>query len=162
MYSNNNILDFFKDLFNNNSEQAHIITGIGIGILTFLILLGIAVWIFTTVYRWRLFIKAGKNGWEAIIPFYSGWTLYEISGFPGWMSLIWIGTMLPGVRYLIGHATIALSIVTSLSLCKKFNRKGNYWILVALLPIVGQAIIAFSDDKYDKTKGEQKNMQPIK
>lgn len=162
MYSDNNIFESIRDLFKYNSESSNIIAGIGIGLLTFIILLAFMAWVFTAIYRWRLFIKAGKNGWEAIIPFYSGWTLYEISGFPGWMSLIWIAAIIPGIKYIIGHATIALAIVTSISICKKFNRKGNFWILVAILPIVGLPIIAFSDDKYDKTKGEQKNLQPIK
>ena len=162
MYSENNIIENIRDFFTTNSENSSLAASIGIGLLIFFIFLAFLIWIFTAIYRWQLFVKAGKNGWEAIIPFYSGWTLYEISGFPGWMSLIWLAAFIPGVRYVIGHATIALSIVTSISICKKFNRNNNFWILVAILPIVGLAIIAFSDDKYDKTKGEQKNMQPIK
>ena len=162
MYSDYNIIDMIRDLFKNTSNTNHVIVGIGIGLITFLIFLIFLIWVFTTIYRWKLFIKAGKNGWEALIPFYSGWTLYEISGFPGWMSLVWIAAIIPGVKYVIGHATLALTIVTSISLCKKFNRENYFWIIVAIIPIVGLPIIAFSNDKYDKTKGEQKNMQPIK
>ena len=136
--------------------------GLGIGLILLASFLGLALIAFTAVYRWKLFIKAGKDGWEAIIPFYIGWTLFEISGFPGWMSLISYVSFIPVIRYIGPLAALALSIVTSISLCKKFNRQGYFWLLVALVPFVGLPIIAFSNDKYDKTKGEQKNMQSIK
>lgn len=136
--------------------------GLGIGLIIFASVIVLAVIAFTVVVRWKIFLKAGKEGWEAIIPFYSGWTLYEVSGFPGWMSLISYISFIPIIKYIGPLAALALAIVTSISLCKKFNRDGYFWILVALVPFVGLAIIAFSDDKYDKTKGEQKNMQPIK
>lgn len=136
--------------------------GLGIGLIIFAILIALALIVFTAVIRWRLFLKAGKDGWEAIIPFYSGWTLYEISGFPGWLSLISYISVIPVIRYIGPLTAIALSIVTSMSLCKKFNRGGYFWILAAFVPFVGLAIIAFSSDEYDKTKGEQKNIQKLK
>lgn len=131
-------------------------------ILWFVIIFGIIFLAWTIVYRWVLFKKAGKNGWEAIIPFYSSWTLYEISGFPGWLCFIGIASVIPIVEYIVPFAYIALGIVTSMSICKKFNKTGAFWVLVWLLPYVGLPILAFGKDKYDSTKGEQKNIQPIK
>jgi signal peptidase I len=38
--------------------------------------------------NWALFKKAGRHGWEAIIPFYSSYVMLKISGRPGWW-LLW-------------------------------------------------------------------------
>lgn len=38
---------------------------------------------------WKLFQKAGRKGWEALIPFYSSYVMLRISGRPAWW-LIWL------------------------------------------------------------------------
>jgi len=38
---------------------------------------------------WKLFQKAGRKGWEAVIPFYSSYVMLKISGRPSWW-VIWL------------------------------------------------------------------------
>ena len=150
----------------NNLINTYTVTntywGMAWGLFIFVLIFSLLICAWTIVYRWKLFMKAGKQGWEAIIPFYSGWTLYEISGFPGYLIFFSLISFIPFVKYIAPMAFIALSLVTSISICKKFKKTGGFWVLVWLLPIVGYPILAFGKDKYDKTLGEQKNIQPIK
>ena len=37
---------------------------------------------------WKLFKKAGKQGWEAIVPYYNTYVLIEIAGLNWWYFLI--------------------------------------------------------------------------
>ena len=43
-------------------------------------LIVLAVLVVYLVALWKVFVKAGKQGWEAIIPFYNSWILVEIAG----------------------------------------------------------------------------------
>lgn len=53
---------------------------IGILLITYLVLYIVSLW--------KLFKKAGKNGWEALIPYYSTYVLIEIAGLNWWYFLI--------------------------------------------------------------------------
>ena len=48
---------------------------------------------------WKLFQKAGRRGWEALIPFYSDYVMLKISGRPVWW-LIWL--FLPLASTIVG------------------------------------------------------------
>ena len=128
--------------------------GLAIGLLLFYIFFCLAIVAFDVIVMWKTFKKAGKNGWEAIIPFYNMWTLFEISGYPGFYSLAILIPCVGGILYLV------VSIMAMISLAKKFGKSDGFGILLALLPIIGFAILAFSKDvTYDATLGEHKNQQ---
>jgi signal peptidase I len=48
---------------------------------------------------WKLFEKAGRKGWEAIIPVYATYVMLKLSGRPVWW-LIWL--IIPGLNIIIG------------------------------------------------------------
>lgn len=68
-----------------NYKALYAILGGSIIILGIIIL---AYLIFYLVCLWKLFKKAGKNGWEALIPFYNTYVLVEIAGLNWWYFLI--------------------------------------------------------------------------
>lgn len=37
---------------------------------------------------WKLFVKAGRPGWEAIVPFYNVWIMLKLTGRPAWWLLL--------------------------------------------------------------------------
>jgi signal peptidase I len=48
---------------------------------------------------WKLFEKAGRHGWEALIPVYSFYVALKLSGRPVWW-LLWL--LIPGINIIIG------------------------------------------------------------
>ena len=50
----------------------------------FIVLLAITFSIFLLICRWRIFKKAGKEGWESLIPIYNIIILLEIVKKPTW------------------------------------------------------------------------------
>jgi signal peptidase I len=54
--------------------------------------------ILATAGYWKLFEKAGRHGWEALIPVYSIYVMLKISGRPVWW-LIWL--IIPGINVII-------------------------------------------------------------
>ena len=55
-----------------------------VGFFMVLILIYLAVIVFLIAAQWKIFEKAGKPGWAAIIPIYSTIVLLEIIRKPVW------------------------------------------------------------------------------
>ena len=56
---------------------------LGLNIIILLILIGYHIGL------WKLFIKAGRPGWEALIPVYSFYIMLKLSGRPIWWLLLY-------------------------------------------------------------------------
>ncbi len=55
----------------------------------FLVIIIIAWAVFYYVGMWKLYVKAGKPGWAAIVPFYNDWVfITEMAGLKWWWFLI--------------------------------------------------------------------------
>ena len=126
--------------------------GAGVGLIIlfiFLLLIGLAVIVFQLICTWKVYKKAGKAGWEAIVPFYNTWVLNEIAGLNWWWFLISISGVIvaalsiPGLSQLASLASLFANINMSYNLCKKFKKDGGFFVLLALIPVVGYAILAF-------------------
>jgi hypothetical protein len=102
--------------------------------------------ILTVVGLWKIFEKAGVEGWKSIIPIYNMWCLAEIAGKPGWWALL---SLIPYVGAIAG---LVVSIIVNLELAKAFGKETGFAVLMILLPFVGYPMLGFSDAKYTKPK----------
>lgn len=105
-----------------------------VGIIMFLIYFAIIIVFVASM--WKIFTKAGKPGWAAIIPIYNLIVLLEIVGRPMWWILI----------YLV-CSPIAM-IVISLDLAKSFGKDIGFGIGLILLSIVFLPMLAFGSATY--------------
>jgi hypothetical protein len=104
----------------------------------FVFLLAIAV--FMVVIMWVLYKKAGRNGWEAIVPIYNGWVYCEVAGRPGWWVFLFLLAIIPVVGPLLA---LAVHVVLAIDFAKSFGKEPVWAVLLVLLPVVGYAILAF-------------------
>lgn len=103
------------------------------GIILYLALIALFI-----AVGWRIFTKAGKPGWAAIVPIYNLFVMMEIVGRPAW----WIVLMLlPFVNFIA-------AIVVSMDLAKSFGKSAGFGIGLALLGIFFAPILAFGDAQY--------------
>ena len=72
--------------------------GVGIAMLLFLTLLYGAILVVIVVSMWKLFKKAGKEGWAALIPIYNTVVLLQIIGRPVWWILL---MLIPFVNFVV-------------------------------------------------------------
>ena len=53
-------------------------------------LIGLAITVFAIVCNWKIFEKAGRKGWEAIIPIYNMYVMTQIAGLQSWYIILLI------------------------------------------------------------------------
>lgn len=126
-----------------------------------LLLIMVAVIIIQIIAFWEIFKKAGKGGWEAIVPFYNDWVLVEISGLNWWWFLILLSPLVLSFIGLgwIGYAAyIFASFNCYYNLCKKFNKGVGFAICLTLFTPICASMLAFSKDEvYDNNVSVSNN-----
>lgn len=125
----------------------------------FIFLIGLLV--FYYVGLWKLFKKAGRNGWEAIVPFYNNWVLVEIAGLDWWYALIVILASVGALSMFGILAVLALTVIhffVYYNLSKKMHRDTGVAVLMWLFPFIMIPIVGISDKyQYDKDVLVSKN-----
>lgn len=112
----------------SESELMDILLGGSIVLVIFLCIFVIAYLIVYITSFVKLFQKAGKKGWEAIVPFYSTYVLVEIAGLNWWYFLIAMsGTILTiiGLESISWIATLAgwaVNFFVFYNLAKKMHK----------------------------------------
>lgn len=102
-------------------------------------LVGTILSILIIVSMWKIFKKAGKQGWESIVPIYNVIVMLEISGLPIWYLVL----------YIIPFANIYAMFKTYIELAKKFGKGTGFGVLTVFVPIVGFPVLAFSKCNYE-------------
>lgn len=109
------------------------------GVMAGLWLLILVFAVLMIVVLWKVFVKAGKPGWAAIIPIYNIIVLLEIAERPIW----WILLMFVPI------ANIVVEIIVILDVAKKFGKSVVFAIFgLILFPYVGWTMLAFGKSVY--------------
>ncbi|MBO5474845.1 MAG: hypothetical protein J6A08_13830 [Lachnospiraceae bacterium] len=98
----------------------------------------LAIGILMLVALWKIFVKAGKPGWGAIIPFYNSYCLFEMSFGNGWLFLL---CLVPCVNFII-------QIIMYVKLAKAFNQSTAFAVGLIFLPFIFLPILGFGDAQY--------------
>ena len=126
--------------------------GGGVVLIVLIVLLLIVVEI---VAKWKLFKKAGRNGWESLIPIYSSWVLVEISGLNWWWFLLLIFNFsfsgeIERFKMAINICGFLANFNCYYNIARKFGKDKTTSIFAGLFPFIFLLIFAFSkSDVYD-------------
>jgi Zn-dependent protease with chaperone function len=123
--------------------------GIFAGAMVVWLLLMLALVVVQIIAMWKIFVKAGVEGWKSIIPFYNYWVLCEIVGKPGWWGLTPILMAIPIVNFIAWIPVVILFVIIALELGKAFG-KDTVWsiFLLIIFSLIGLLILGFGSDKY--------------
>lgn len=124
-----------------------------LGILGVMFLVIFIIAIFIIIGQWKLFTKAGEEGWKSLIPFYNQYTLCKIVGVSPWWILIvvaiaWLGVMIEPVAALGTVASIYFKVLLSISLARSFGKSDGFGIMTIFFSPICYLILAFGDSKY--------------
>jgi hypothetical protein len=89
--------------------------------------------VFMIICMWKIYTKAGQEGWAAIVPFYNVYILTKIVGKPWWWLLLCF----------VPIANIVIAIWMTNLLSKSFGKSEGFTIGLIFLGIVFYPILAF-------------------
>lgn len=104
------------------------------------VLLGVmvAIAVFYIACLWRIFTKAGRPGWYALIPLLNTYTVIKIAGRPGWWLLL---TFIPCISFVV-------LLIVYLDLATAFGKGTGFGLGLALLSPIFLPILAFGSASY--------------
>ncbi len=107
--------------------------------------MGVVGWIFYIAFiafylycMWRIFVKAGKPGWAAIIPIYNIVMELEIIGRPWWWVLLMF----------VPLVNVVIAIIVLFDLAKVFGKGTGFGFGLLFLSFIFIPILAFGDARY--------------
>jgi hypothetical protein len=113
------------------------------GILAFLgawLFVILLVAVFFAVCKWRIFEKAGRKGWESIIPIYNIVIEMQMLDMPMWMLILLI---IPGVN-------VAVPIIIAVKYAERFGKESAYALGLIFLPFIFYPMLAFGKSTFNK------------
>ncbi|MBR3164466.1 hypothetical protein IKF15_04180 [Candidatus Saccharibacteria bacterium] len=158
----NNLLQFFATI-HYDMPNSHLIGPsqpttsvdaatalVALPMLLFILAIFFAISIIPT---WKIFTKAGVEGWKSIIPIYNTWTLFEIVGLQGWYSLL----------LFVPIVNIIVSIYCNIKLARAFGKQDVFALGLIIFPFIFHCILAFGSSKYalGKSAATVKKKDPI-
>lgn len=110
-----------------------------VGLIANLIILVIVIGLygFMMACMWKIFEKAGKPGWAAIVPFYNLLVMTEIVGRPTWWILVFACTCNIGW------------ILFGMDLAERFGKDRQWGLIwIGFLSVVGLYQLGFGAAQY--------------
>ena len=101
-------------------------------------IIALAVCVFLLVCEWKLFKKAGKPGWAAIIPIYNLYVLFDIIYGKGIKFLL----------LLVPILNVIISVAVSIRTAQVYGKGTGLGVLNLFFPFIVIPILAFGDAEY--------------
>lgn len=114
------------------------VSGAAAGIGAGMVICYLAIIVVLVIGMWKVFEKAGKPGWAAIIPIYNLIVLLEIVGKP----MIWI------LWLIIPCVNIVFMIWLYNLVSKSFGKSEGFTVGMVIFPYIFWPILGFGDARY--------------
>lgn len=99
------------------------------------------------IANWKIFTKAGKPGWAAIVPFYNFYILLQIVGLPIWTIIF----------FFIPFTAPFIMLFVYWNLAKVFGKSSGFGIGLMFLAPIFLLILAFDKSTYIGTSAVTNN-----
>lgn len=135
--------NYYNTYSYNTGSSSSAAGGVVAGLMIFYVITILAVAAYSIIVQWKIFTKAGREGWKALIPFYNAYVLTEIAGYNGLLFLI---MLIPG-------GALVWQIMVALKLAPAFGKDTGFAIGLILLAPIFQGILAFGKAQYVGPQG---------
>jgi len=105
----------------------------------------VVIAIIMVISYWKIFKKAGKEGWEAIVPGYNIAILSSLAGITPYAGFVVLGLLIPGINSLAILALFALHVINSVKLAEAFGKDSGFMLGMILVPFIFYPMIAFDE-----------------
>ena len=151
--------------------------GVGAAIAAFSVILvifgiiGIVAGVLLLIGLYKMFKKAGRNGYEGLIPLHNTFVMFEIAGInPIWILGIVFGSVVSIIPVLGSLAfaayTIFVGVWLNTRLARAFGKTTGFGVLMFFFPYVMYPVLGFGNAQYvgfnkvENKPGEDKPQTP--
>lgn len=121
------------ETYNQDPSGGMVAALIGVLLIPMLI-----VWVISIAGLWKIYEKAGKPGWAAIVPIYNIIVLLEIVGKPTW----WL------IMLIIPCVNIIFAVWMTNLLSKSFGQSEGFTVGFIFLPFIFYPLLGFGNYRY--------------
>ena len=125
----------------SDAEAGAALGALGMFIIPILILAVLSI-----IAMWKIFTKAGKPGWAAIVPIYNIVVLLQVATMPLWWLAVILLSFIPVVGTL---ASLAFSIIVGINVGRKFGKSDVWGAILNGILSIGYLIIGFGSATYN-------------
>ncbi len=108
----------------------------------------LAIAIYIIFITWKVFEKAGRKGWECIIPFYNIYVYFTIAGLAWWYIILMF----------VPLVNIYVAVHFAIELAHRFNKSTAFGFGLLFLNPIFMSILAFEKDTVYTPKDGSSNM----
>ena len=119
----------------------------------------LVLWVLQVVAYWKIFEKAGEQGWKSIIPVYSDYILYRIAWDtkPFWvllglaalnLLLSWIPVAGVVFSFITGILAVIIEILLYVKLSRAFGHGSGFAAGLVFLSTIFVLILGFDSSEY--------------
>ncbi len=109
------------------------------GIYMIILIISLILSVVTIIATWKLFDKAGHEGWKSLIPIYNAYVLFEIVYGSGWKFLL---CFVPFLNYVV-------SVMFYIRMAQAYGKGIGFGILNIFFYPITMCILAFGDSYYE-------------
>lgn len=106
----------------------------------FFLLFNLLVVIASVAGLWKVFVKANKPGWAALVPIYNLFVLAEVGGKPAWWAIL----------LLIPLVNLIVLLLIFMGIARNFGKSELYGIGLLFLGFIFFPLLGFGSARYKK------------
>ena len=138
----------YSDYYSSTADSAGLMAGFAAFFATYAIVI-LAIAVVQIIAMWKIFVKAGEEGWKSIIPIYNIIILLKISGINPLLILV---NFIPVVGSL---AYMGITIWQNIKLSRAFGKSDGFAVGMILLGPIFYMMLAFGNAEYVGPKYEK-------
>ena len=112
------------------------------------------------IVQWKMFKKAGRGGWEVLIPFYNTYVFGLISKKPMWV--VWcavaasVAGVIPAVGTYLSIFSLIFGVILLVGFIKQYQASVGFWVCYILFPFIALFLV----NKVTYTGGQATGFAP--
>ena len=147
-YTNSYSSPYSSSYTASDDAAGALVGGLAIGMWIFLIIFAIfaiGAGVVTIIGQWKLYKKAGKDGYIALIPVYNVIAEMEMAGMPIYFWFLNYCSFIPWIGWI---GTLAFLIWKDINLAKSFGKSAGTGVLLAFFPYIMYPVLGFGKAQY--------------
>ena len=112
------------------------------------------VYVVVSFFYMKIFAKAGVPAWKAWVPVVNIWKFFELGGYKGALSFLFVANIIPFLGQLACMVGIVFMIMAAHQVGLKLGKHGAWVAIFIFLGVIWLAVMAFDKSEWNDSLGK--------